>query len=288
MNLDPERFAWAIGICGSFCSGTMEFLSDPEPWSKRIQVGYAGQGAILAARAASHGFKGPLTILEGRHGYFNSHAGAGNFDVTGVCDALGSDWQLMSIYAKRYPCDHLAQGYVDCAIALGSVDGVVPQRIRRIECIVHPLVVSIGFEPHEMRYLPGNGWAARWSLPFAVAVAMSDRALSIDSYTDERARDDATRALMAKVTYTPDPSLVFPNDYPAWVRVHMVDGQVLEHQLPKVIGTPENPMGVDEYEAKFFDNARRSIEPARASRLVSRLQQVSTLSDMSELAALYG
>jgi len=64
----------ALGICGSFASGTAEFLSDPEPWSKRIQVGYAGQGAIVAARAAAAGFKGPRSIFEGRHGYFRAYA----------------------------------------------------------------------------------------------------------------------------------------------------------------------------------------------------------------------
>src|SRR5687767_13729260 len=46
MGLDREQLAHALGICGSFAAGTMEFLNDPEPWSKRIQVGYAGQGAI--------------------------------------------------------------------------------------------------------------------------------------------------------------------------------------------------------------------------------------------------
>jgi 2-methylcitrate dehydratase PrpD len=287
MALDVEQLANAMGICGSFTSGTMEFLSDPEPWSKRIQVGYAGHGAIIAARAASNGFKGPRTILEGRYGYFRSHAREGNFDLSYVTEAMGSDWQVLHLYPKRYPCDHIAQGYIDCAIALSSAEGITPETIDRVECIVHPLVVPVMFEPRDIRYQPTNGWSARWSMPFNIAVALADRALTIDSYTDERAHDQATRALMAKVTYIKEASLEFPGDYPAWVRLHVRDGRVLEHKVPQVAGSPENPMPAEEYEKKFMDNACRSTEAGRAREIVNCIRKLPSLPDMADLAVLY-
>jgi 2-methylcitrate dehydratase PrpD len=147
MGLDAGRLAHALGVCGSFASGTAEFLGDPEPWSKRIQVGHAGQCAIVAARAAAAGFKGPRSIFEGRYGYFRAYAGEGNYDLSRICESLGSDWQLLRLYPKRYPCDHIAQGYLDCAVALGREPGVLPENIARVECVVHPLVVPVMFEP---------------------------------------------------------------------------------------------------------------------------------------------
>jgi 2-methylcitrate dehydratase PrpD len=288
MGLGRESLADALGICGSFASGTAEFLSDPEPWSKRIQVGHAGQAAITAARAAAAGFKGPRSILEGRHGYFRAYARDGNFDLAGVAAALGGDWQLLLLYPKRYPCDHIAQGYVDCAVSIGREPGVTPAAIERVECVVHPLVVPVMFEPQDVRYRPTNGWSARWSMPFNMAVALADGALTIDSWTDARANDPATRALMAKVGYTTDAGMAFPGDYPARMRVHLAGGRVIERSIPMVAGSAENPMSAAEYERKFLANAVRAIDVARAEQLVARFRDLAGLKDLSGLAALYG
>ena len=288
MGLERAALANALGICGSFASGTTEFLGDPEPWSKRIQVGNAGQGAIIAARAAAAGFKGPRSIFEGRHGYFRAYAREGNYDLSRVAEALSIDWQVMYLYPKRYPCDHIAQGYVDCAVSIGLEESLTPGAIERVECVVHPLVVPVMFEPHDVRYRPSNGWSARWSMPFNAAVALVDHALTVDSWTDARAVDPQTRALMAKVGYTTDPGMAFPGDYPARMRVHMKDGRVIERAFPKVAGSAENPMPAEEYERKFLANARRAIDAAKAECIVARVRDLPGIADMAELAALYG
>jgi 2-methylcitrate dehydratase PrpD len=291
LGLGREQLAHALGIAGGFASGTAEFLSDPEPWSKRIQIGNAAQGAITAARAAAAGFQGPRTIFEGRHGYFRAYAGEGNFDLARITEALGTDWQLRFLYPKRYACDHIAQGYVDCAIAIAkeaaSQPGFSVAAIESVECAVHPLAAAVMFEPRALRYEPANGWSARWSMPFNLAVALSDRALPPDAWTDVRAVDPATRALMAKVSYALDSSMAFPGDYPARLRVRMQDGRVLERDLPKVAGSIENPMPAAEYERKFSDNARHAMDERRARELIERMRDLAGVRDMTDVAKLY-
>lgn len=287
MGLNAGQLANALGIVGGFANGTTEFLDDPEPWSKRIQVGYAGQGAIIAARAAAGGFKGPRSILEGRHGYFRAHAGEGNFDLSHITEGLASDWQLLQLYPKRYPCDHIAQGYIDCAISLAAA-GIGIEAIDKVTCIVHPLAATIMFTPRETRYRPTNGWSARWSMPFNMAAALADRALTVDSYAEERVSDPKMRELMDKIVYEEDSGLAFPGDYPAWVRVQMKDGRVMEKKAPKVAGSAENPVGAGEYEAKFLDNARRSIGAKRASEAVHLMRSLPAMPDMAQLAAACG
>lgn len=284
MGLDPERLTYTMGICGSFAAGTMEFLGDPEPWSKRIQVGNAGQGAILAARAAAGGFKGPRTILDGRNGYFRAYAGDGHYDLTGITDDLGQDWQLLRLYPKRFPCDHIAQGYLDCALDLYRTSGARVADIDRVACIVHPLAAAIMFSPHETRYRPTNGWSARWSMPYNMAVALADGRLDIDSYSDARAADPQVRGFMARVVPAEDATMAFPGEYPAAVRLHMKDGRVLEKHVPKVAGTPDNPVPAAEYEAKFFDNARRSLCEKRAQQALGLFAQLTEIRDMAEIA----
>ncbi len=125
-------------------------------------------------------------------------------------------------------------------------------------------------------------------MPFNMAVALADGALTIDSWTDARATDQATRALMAKVGYTTDSGMAFPGDYPARMRVHLAGGRVIERDIPKVAGSAENPMAAGEYERKFLGNAARAIDPARAEALVASFRELPALKDLSELAALYG
>jgi 2-methylcitrate dehydratase PrpD len=287
MALAPERVANAMAIAGSFVSGTVEFLDDPEAWPKRIQAGYAAQGAIIAARAAATGFKGPRSMLEGRYGYFRSYAGEGNYTLDEITADLGTDWQLLNVCPKRYPCDHIAQGYLDCALALSRAAPLAPDEIERVEVIVHPLARAVMFEPRDLRYAPPNGWSARWSMPFNMAIALLDATLGIDSYTDARAVDSATRAVMRKVVPVEDASLPFPGQYPAWVRVHTAGRGVRERKQLWVAGSPQNPVHAAEYEAKFVDNARRTLGPDRVRDLVTMLRALPHLRSMRLLASSY-
>lgn len=287
MGLSRAQMPQSIAIAGCFAAGTTEFLNDPEAWPKRIQVGYAAQGAVLAARAAAQGFKGPPTMLEGRYGYFRSYAGEGNYDVDEVLRGLGSTWEIPKIYPKRYPCDHIAQGYLDCALAIAREQRIASGDIERIEVLVHPLSRAVMFEPHELRYAPTTGWSARWSMPFNMAIALTDRRIDIDSYSDARACDPVTRSLMARVVAVEEVSIPFPGDYPAWVRVRTKDGRVVEREQMHVAGSQENPMSVGEYESKFAANAVRALDEKRISALIACTRELSSVRNMAEIAALY-
>jgi len=287
MNLSRAHMPQSIAIAGCFAAGTTEFLNDPEAWPKRIQVGYAAQGAVLAARAAAQGFKGPPTMLEGRYGYFRSHAGDGNYDLGALTGELGREWEILRIYPKRYPCDHIAQGYLDCALAIAREQRFAVEDIERVEVLVHPLSRAVMFEPHALRYTPTTGWSARWSMPFNMAVALADRRIDIDSYSDARANDPATRALMTRVVAVEEPTIPFPGDYPAWVRVRTKDARVFERDQMHAAGSPDNPMSAGEYESKFAANAARVLDASTIDALIARVRRLSSVTDMADVAALY-
>ena len=232
--------------------------------------------ALAAALEAGCRLTRAAPALLGRG--FHSTGTAGGFAAT---LAVG---RLMGLDAERLA---IAQGYIDCGIALAK-SGVKVEEIERITCIVHPLGSTIMFTPHDMRYRPDNGWSARWSMPFNMAIAFADRRLTVDSYADERTRDPPIVALMDKVVPQEDPGMAFPGDYPAGVRVHLRDGRVLERMAPKVAGTTENPVGADEYEAKFIDNARRGIGAQRADDAIKLMRGMPSLPDMARLAGACG
>jgi 2-methylcitrate dehydratase PrpD len=124
-------------------------------------------------------------------------------------------------------------------------------------------------------------------MPFNMAVALTDRRIDIDSYSDARANDAATRALMARVVAVEEPTIPFPGDYPAWVRVRTKDGHVFERDQMHAAGSPENPMSAAEYEAKFAANAARTLDGPRTDVLIARMRELPSVTSMADVAALY-
>lgn len=276
----------ALAIAGAFASGTAEFLEDDDPWIKGLQVGHAAHDAVASSIAAAEGLVGPRTILEGKYGYFAAHAGEGNYDLDSIADGLGQQWELLRLYPKRYPCDHLAQGYVQCVIDLATEHDIEPAAVEELCCVVHPLVVPVMFEPQELRYRPPNAWSARWSMPFNLAVALTDARLTVRSYDDARTADPAIRSLMDRVSYTTDASLNFPIDYPAMIRARLVSGEELTLSALKVKGTPENPMTATEYEVKFRENAADTLGSG-CDRAIEQLRNLTDLENVGELLATF-
>ena len=54
------------------------------------------------------------------------------------------------------------------------------------------------------------------------------------------------------------------------------------------LGVPNNPVSAAEYEAKFLDNARRSIGAQRAGEAARLLDGLPKARDMAQLAAACG
>ncbi len=72
MGLDARRMTNAMGVAGSLCSGILEFVrSGSGGMVKRLHLGRAAEGGVLAATLARDGFAGPATVLEGGFGFLN-------------------------------------------------------------------------------------------------------------------------------------------------------------------------------------------------------------------------
>jgi 2-methylcitrate dehydratase PrpD len=66
LKFGADRMTNAMGIAGSLSSGLLEFArSGTGAMVKRLHMGRAAEGGVLAASLAAEGFTGPKTILEG-------------------------------------------------------------------------------------------------------------------------------------------------------------------------------------------------------------------------------
>ena len=259
---NAEQTAHAAGIAGSQASGIFEFLSNGSK-VKALHPGWAAHSAIWAAMLADSGLTGPMTVLEGKHGIFAAYADdreAGDRLAASLA-TLGERWTLREAAFKFYPCCHYIHPYLEAAELLRmQANGV---DIIAAHCKVAPGAATVIAEPWDAKQTPRDTNAAKYSLPYTVARVLLGQPIDLDSMTGPTIDAQAV-ALAAAVTAEPWLDSGFPAKFAADLAVTLVDGRVLQHHIPQVLGSPERPAGVARIRAKFLSNASGSLQTAAA------------------------
>jgi len=271
-GLGAEGIGHAIGIAASMGSGIIEG-NRAGGSVKRMHCGWAAHAGIIAAQMAAAGFTGPASALEGRFGFYQAFCG-GAFDPRELTDGLGEQWCLPGIFYKPYPANHFTHAGIDAAIRLRPTVAVAD--IASIELgVPTPTVRTIG-EPAASKARPQSGYHAQFSGPFTVAAAFlggSGLGLSLDDFADAKVHDPRYLDLAAKVRVVGNAECdaIFPNQFPAVLRVTTRDGGVHEARVMANRGGPENPLSVDELTVKFTSNASRAMAPDDARQMADAI-----------------
>jgi 2-methylcitrate dehydratase PrpD len=272
-RLSEPQLVDAFGIAGSLAGGIIEYLAEGA-WTKRLHPGWAAQSGYRAVRLAQGGFKGPRTVFEGHHGFFHGFANTTDGDFEAMLGGFGSEWLWPTIAFKPYACGTMAHPYIDCARALRA-GGVAPDDIASIECDTAEGIVHRLWEPLAAKAAPPNAYAAKFSIPYAIAVALLKDNAGLGEYTDALAQDPALRALAAKVRYRVDPTNPYPKQFTGHLRVTMQDGRVLEQRQGYFKGGAGHPLSDDDILFKFHANcAYGGLPRAQAEALASTLHGV--------------
>ena len=253
LRLGEVEFASALGLAGSTASGIIEYLAEGT-WTKRMHPGWAAQSGYRAARLAASGFLGPRTVFEGTHGLFHGFARDPVCDWARLTSGFGEEWIMRAIAFKPYPCGTMAHPYIDCAIRLHA-RGIAPERIASIQCETAEGFVHRLWELLEVKQAPPNGYAAKFSIPYAIARGIVHGEAGLSAFEDEAVGDQRVRALASKIRYVIDPHHPYPRSYTGHLQVTLQDGQVLERRQPHLRGGAAEPLTNAELEAKFHANA---------------------------------
>jgi 2-methylcitrate dehydratase PrpD len=283
LGLGASRLAGALGIAASQASGVLEYLEDGS-WVKRLHPGWAAHAGVVAAGLARGGFTGPATGLDGRFGFFRAALGEVP-DFEPVLKNLGDTWETLNISFKPYPCCHYNHAYVDAVLRLRREHRLSAEQVAEVECLVPEGEIPIVCEPAAAKRRPRTAYDAKFSLPFAVAVALVDGQMGIASFSAERLGDPRLLALTGRVRHAPDPGSTFPRTFPGRVRVRMRDGRLLEARQEANRGGPEAPLAPAEVIAKFRDNAGRALPPARIAALESAVLGLERAADLRSFLA---
>jgi len=285
-GLDAVGIGHALGIAASMASGILEG-NRAGGTVKRLHCGWAAHAGIAAAQAARAGFTAPASTFEGRFGFYRAFC-QGYLDEAKISRGLGSEWSIPGIFFKPYPANHFTHAGIDAALMLR--ESVRPDEIADIELRLPTAVLRTIAEPTEAKARPQSGYQAQFSGPFTVAAAflrVGGLGLYLGDFTDARAHDEEYLKLAAKVRCVSDPECdaIFPNQFPAILRVRTHDGVVHERRVLANRGGPENPLSTQDLELKFQLNTSKMLNARKAAELAAIIRTLESHS-VSALMAL--
>ena len=290
-GLDEEEIGHAVAISASMGAGLIE-ANRTGGTVKPVHCGWAAHAATTAAELARHGLTGPPTVFEGRFGFLQAYLGD-EADVEALTRGLGEEWELPRVFFKPYPANHFTHAGIDAAIRLRE-EGLKIEEIEEIELGAATPTLRTIAQPKEEKARPKTGYAAKFSGPFTVATALlggGGLGVSLDDFTDEAVQDSRKLDLASRVRCVTDEECdrIFPNQFPAVLRVRLKSGEEREARVSHNRGGPENPLSDEELETKFRTNAGQVLPAEQVEGLeeaMRALEDAETVADVIKLARI--
>ena len=199
LRLNDGQMLHAFGIAGMHSSGTMEY-DQTGGEVKRVIAGVAARSGIQSAMLAQLGLTGPPTIIEGKRGFLKVFAD--QIEPEGITRDLGSDFKIMRIWFKLYPCVATVQGVIYTLTKMIEEHRFGADDVEEIRVGISETSLSHGgaiYEPHDTA-------SAQFSLPFSLAIRLLKNDNDLSLYMDPKLwTDPKVLALAKKVKSYADP-----------------------------------------------------------------------------------
>ncbi len=235
----------------------------------------ASRNAVFAAMLANDGFTGPSAVFEGDGGLWQ---------------VIGHhEWPLpeknhliAETHMKCLPICYHGQASVFAALALR--DQVALDDIEAIRVDTYTAaVMMMGNEPS--RWAPATRETADHSMPYVVASALRDGAVTDASFTAERLADRDLNRLMAKVTVQGDARLDahYPEGAPGRVTIRTRSGATHVKEVIYPMGHFKNPLSDAQVVEKFHQMTAARLTPMQRDDVLDTLWHLEEVADVADV-----
>jgi 2-methylcitrate dehydratase PrpD len=279
LGLDTEQMVWALGSAGTQAAGLWEFLTDGA-MSKHLHPGKASQNGLLSALLASGGFTGASAILEGKRGF--CRAMAPEFDLDRITDSLGMPpYKIEDNSFKIHSSCRHTHPAVDIVLDLASRNNLQPSDISGIQVRTYRTALDITDTPE-----PETVFAAKFNLPFCVALALAKRSCGLEDFNEKNLRNPEIRDLSRLVKLASDNTFdsLYPAKWAAVVEITTRSGDVHRGRTDFPLGDPENPASDELLIAKF---RKLTLGPWGEQKAEILAEAVLGLESVENIAALF-
>jgi len=290
LNLSRAQTVQAVNLAGVANVALRQTrVGDLSMW-KACAFSNATRNGLFAAMLAQQGMTGPSPIFEGEKGFMKLVSGPLDLPLFG--GEKGGHFMILDTYIKHYPVEYHAQTAVASALVVREELIKAEGRqglagITEVEIGSYDVAIEIiGRDPE--KWHPRTRETADHSFPYAVAVALLDGTVTLQSFGPKRLNDAALQALMQKVRVVEQEEFKgwYPQAMPTRVSVRTAMGKEYVKQVDFPLGHPRNPMSDREVEEKFRTLAARKLDRAQAGKVIDLVWKLDRLKDIGSLMPL--
>lgn len=281
LKLTAEQTTMAMGIA---CSKAAGLLQNFGTMTKSLHVGNAAKNGIMAALLAKEGFTAAKNVLEGDANFPLTFYGRDIGDVSKMIGNLGAPYSLIypGINVKSYPACGSTHKALDAILHLIRLYHIKPEEVEDVRCQSNPVVQKVLFYND-----PRTVMESKFSMQFAMAVALTDQRLGLAQSTDEKLNDPTVRKLMKRVTLSVHPDWVEGKDTidnrADVVTVRLQNGREYTHEVLVPKGAPKNPFTEEELLNKYRECAKIVLKDEGIERCIELVWKLEKLEDVKEI-----
>jgi len=271
----------AISLSASLAAG---LVANFGTMTKPLHAGRAANFGVEAVHLAARGLTAAPDAIEHHAGFLAAISPNGRADLERPAENLGTRLRILEsgLSVKKYPLCYATHRIIDAVIDLANREDLRAEAVASVHATIGPAQASM-----LRNHRPKTGLEAKFSLEFAVASALTARAVGLNQLTDEFVNRSPVQETMQKLetsvvdTACPiEPAFAFSDR----VRIRMKNG--VEHDSGDIRfarGNAQLPLRDEELKAKFFDCLAGSY--IDAVRLFERLSALEALPDVRALVA---
>lgn len=253
LGLTADGICAAMGLAMMQGAFPAEIKYDAASPMRGVREAFAARGAVEAALLASTGARAFDDPLCGRAGFFAIYGGGPARPI--LLDGLGERFLGDEVSFKPWPACRGTHAYIEAALALR--DAIGGREVAYIEAEIGP-VQRMLIEPLAAKAAPPSAIEARFSIPYTVAVALIDGAVTLDSFLPGKLAEPATLVFARKVRPSLNTAWGRAEAARGGLRIVLADGASLEFEVPHAAGDRDRPLSDEALADKFVHCAAKS------------------------------
>ena len=287
LDLNEDQMVNAIGINGCHnhtigcpTAGKLTMMKNTvDPMS--VQTG------VFAALMAKEGYTGTEAIFEGKEGLMDVFGP--DWDEQKLLKGLGDSFKILECSMKAFPTEALTHTHLTATLKLVKENDIKPEEIKEVVVTTIARACDILFDPH--KYKPESRETADHSLPYCLAVAIVDRQITTNSFSEEKLKDPKIRAVINKIKG--DASIefekMFPAKQPSRVIIRTNEDEEFSQYLEYPKGDPREPMTDKDIAEKFNALSSKVLNSERQKEIrdaIFNFEKIDTMKDFMEMLAV--
>jgi 2-methylcitrate dehydratase len=280
LGLNEEQMEHAIGISGShnMVLGILDATGEEYTMTKNLRTTLTAYGGVMAALMAQKGFTGPSRVLEGNKGFIQTVMG-GEFNV-GRLTEVGEKFKILDTAYKPFPADGTTHGHVTATLELVKENDIKPEDVVAVKIMAPSRCTEHTGDP--AKRFPANKESADHSSYYLTAIAIVDRRIGPDQYSEKKFKDPRVRDLIEKVSIEADPSLDRTGQG-GISEIRIKQGGTFKKRVEYPKGHLMNRMTDQDLEEKFHGMAEKFMTERRIKEVIATIYELEKLNDIGEL-----